>query len=262
MFREYDIIRLAQITDPHLGKNPGDTLLGVDTDQSLSDVLAQLPRDHHVIATGDLSNDASPESYRRFADAMTDHGLQQWSCLPGNHDDDQVMARVLGPEAMNPVQVHGGWLVLSLNSRVPGYEHGNLSSSELAFLDKTLARHKDLHAVVFLHHQPVPVGSKWLDQYIVRSADQFFNVLKGHDNVRGVCWGHVHQDFQAVRDGVKLFGSPSTCAQFKPNCDDFAVDTAMPGFRLLELHANGNIKTQVNRVQEKDYNIDLASCGY
>ncbi len=262
MFRESDIIKLAQITDPHLGKNPGDTLLGVDTDRSLSDVLAQLPTDHHVIVSGDLSNDASPESYRRFADTLAQYQIHQWSCLPGNHDDDQVMNRVLGPAVINPVQVHGRWLVILLNSRVPGYEHGDLSTCELAFLDKTLSRHKDLHALVFLHHQPVPVGSKWLDQYIVRSADRFFSTLDKHNNVRAVCWGHVHQDFHTVRNGVQLFGSPSTCAQFKPNCDEFTVDTAMPGYRLFQLMPNGALKTEVNRVSEKDYNIDLASCGY
>lgn len=262
MFFQSNVMRVVQVTDPHLGKNPGDTLLGVDTDRSLRDVLAQLPKNDMVIASGDLSNDGSPESYRRFADTLSECQVNNWSCLPGNHDDLDVMQRVLGPAVINPVQILGSWLLLQLNSRVPGYEHGDLSDSELAFLDKTLARHADMNVMVFLHHQPVPVGSRWLDQYIVRSADRFFSVLDKHNNVRAVAWGHVHQDFQTLRNGVKLFGTPSTCAQFKPNCDDFTVDTAMPGYRLFELHRNGTINTQVNRVAQQDYQIDLASNGY
>ncbi|WP_317933335.1 3',5'-cyclic-AMP phosphodiesterase [Halioxenophilus sp. WMMB6] len=262
MYFQRDTIRIAQISDPHLGKNPGDCLLGVDTDRSLNDVLSQLPEHDLVIASGDLSNDGSPESYRRFADTLAHAGINSWSCLPGNHDDEQVMQRVLGPEVVNRVMVHDSWLLVLLNSRVPGYEYGNLSDRELAFLDKALSRNSNMNAMVFLHHQPVPVGCRWLDQYIVRSADRFFSVLDRHDNVRAVAWGHVHQDFQTIRNGVQLFGTPSTCAQFKPNSDDFAVDTAMPGYRLFELHRDGGISTQVNRVGVRDYNIDLASCGY
>lgn len=262
MYPYTSTIRIAQISDPHLGRTPGDTLLGVDTDRSLGDVLAQLPEHDLVIASGDLSNDGSPESYRRFADSLAQKGIHRWSCLPGNHDDDQVMRRVLGSAVINPVLVEGGWLLILLNSRVPGYEHGDLSERELAFLDKTLARHAGLNAMVFLHHQPVPVGCRWLDQYVVRSNDAFFNVLDKHSHVRAVAWGHVHQDFHAERNGVQLFGSPSTCAQFTPNSDDFAVDTAMPGYRLFELHSDGSLTTQVNRVSAQDYNIDLASNGY
>lgn len=262
MFFQSNVIRVVQITDPHLGKIPGDTLLGVDTDQSLRDVLGQLPKSEMVVASGDLSNDGSPESYRRFADTLAEHQINNWSCLPGNHDDLDVMKRVLGPAVINPVQVMGSWLLLHLNSRVPGFEHGDLSDNELTFLDKTLARHSGMNAMVFLHHQPVPVGSAWLDQYVVRSSDRFFETLDKHNNVRAVAWGHVHQDFQAVRNGVKLFGSPSTCAQFKPNNDEFAVDTAMPGYRLFELHKDGSLNTQVNRVSQRDYQIDLASNGY
>jgi len=262
MFFQSNLVRIAQISDPHLGKTPGDTLLGVDTDRSLRDVLDQLPRNDMVIVSGDLSNDGSPESYRRFADTMGECGVANWSCLPGNHDELEVMNRVLGPAVINPVQVIGSWLLLQLNSRVAGYEHGDLNDSELAFLDKTLSRHHGMNVMVFLHHQPVAVGCKWLDQYVVRSADRFFNIIEKHENVRGVSWGHVHQDFQTVRHGVKLFGNPSTCAQFKPNSDEFAVDTAMPGYRLFELHKDGTINTQVNRVTQRDYHIDLASNGY
>jgi Icc protein len=262
MLSSTETIRIVQITDPHLGKTEGECLVGVDTDASLIDVVSDLPRHDLAIVTGDLSNDGSPESYRRFSDTLSAHGVHRWSCLPGNHDDPEVMARVLGPQAMNPIIVSGNWLFVSLNSRVPGFEHGDLTESELLFLDRTLARHPKLNTMVFLHHQPMPVGCAWLDQYVVRSADRFFHILDKHPNVRGVAWGHVHQDFHTLRNGVQLFGSPSTCVQFKPNCDDFAVDTAMPGHRLFEFHPDGKISTNINRVAQKDYRIDFACSGY
>ncbi|GAB2197568.1 3',5'-cyclic-AMP phosphodiesterase [Sessilibacter sp. MAH4] len=255
-------IRIAQVTDPHLGRSYGDKLLGVDADQSLRDVLADLSAHDLLIASGDISNDGSPESYRRFADTIAEFGFSRYACLPGNHDDHEVMARVMGPAVMNPVLVNDSWIFILLNSRVPGYEYGDLADTELTFLDKTLARHPNHHVMVFLHHQPVRVGSAWIDQYIVRSADRFFSIIDKHKNVRGVAWGHVHQDFHTERNGVHLFASPSTCIQFKPNCDDFTLDTEMPGYRMFELHADGQITTEVNRVSERDYKVDYSSHGY
>lgn len=255
-------IRLAQITDPHLGKQPGDELLGVNTDLSLQDVLSTLPEHDLLIASGDISNDGSPESYRRFADTLTSQGISRFACLPGNHDEHEVMARVMGPAVMNPVLVLGSWIFILLNSRVPGFEYGDLSESELKFLDKTLGRHPNHHAMIFLHHQPVKVGSAWIDQYLVRSADRFFNILDQHSNVRGVAWGHVHQDFHEIRNGVELFASPSTCIQFKPNNDQFALDDTMPGYRMFNLQSDGGITTSIGRVEGKNYNTDFSSSGY
>ena len=39
--------------------------------------------------------------------------------------------------------------------------------------------------------------------------------------------------------------SPSTCAQFLPNSDDFALDVRSPGYRWLELSDNGAMHTKV-----------------
>jgi Icc protein len=39
--------------------------------------------------------------------------------------------------------------------------------------------------------------------------------------------------------------SPSTCTQFRPNSDDFALDVRPPGYRWLDLTANGKIQTKV-----------------
>ena len=113
-----------------------------------------------------------------------------------------------------------------------------------------------------LHHQPVLVGSKWIDQYIVRNADAFFGVLDRFTNVKAVVWGHVHQDFSGKRKSVDLFATPSTCVQFKPLCDDFTVDTLMPGYRWFDLKDDGTLTTGIERVTGKEYVIDYKSAGY
>ncbi|MBT8148658.1 MAG: phosphodiesterase, partial [Gammaproteobacteria bacterium] len=76
---------------------------------------------------------------------------------------------------------------------------------------------------------------------------------------------HVHQEFNGTDarvPGAQLIASPSTCIQFAPHSDDFKLDTLMPGYRWLDLHADGRITTGVSRVRDAELSMDLASSGY
>ncbi len=89
------------------------------------------------------------------------------------------------------------------------------------------------------------MGSHWLDQVGLRNAEAFFAVLDRHSRARAVIWGHVHQEYAGQRGALALYGTPSTCAQFRPRIDGFAIDSLPPGFRILELGADGSIATAV-----------------
>ena len=56
--------------------------------------------------------------------------------------------------------------------------------------------------------------------------------------------------------------APSTCIQFHPTNDNFTIDNAQPGYRWLNLGADGTIESGVERVSGKSYNIDFSSTGY
>src|SRR5690554_5532482 len=156
----------------------------------------------------------------------------------------------------------GNWLVVLLDSAVPGQVYGYLADTELQYLQDVLVNNPDKHLMVMLHHQPVPVGSAWIDQYILRNAEAFFEIIDQYVQVKAVVWGHVHQDFIGERKGVQLIATPSTCVQFKPSCDEFTVDTQMPGYRWFELYDEGVFATGISRVTDKQYTIDYKSAGY
>ncbi|WP_246125184.1 3',5'-cyclic-AMP phosphodiesterase [Exilibacterium tricleocarpae] len=259
-------LRLVQVTDCHLGSNPGDDLLGLDTDLSLHDVLALIreeqPSPDLVLATGDISGCADLPAYQRFLKLIEAQFTVPMAWLAGNHDTPDVMEAALEGRPMPKVILAGNWLVVLLDSSVRGHEHGDLTTAELTFLQDTLNRYSERHTLVFLHHQPVPIGSAWVDQYIVRSAGRFFDIVDAHPQVKGISWGHVHQEFHQIRNGVSLWSTPSTCVQFKPNCDEFTVDHTMPGYRWYDLHPDGRLETAVSRIAKKDYPIDYASSGY
>ena len=129
-------------------------------------------------------------------------------------------------------------------------------------LETHLQSAPDENTLVCLHHQPVPMGSEWLDTMAVDNPDEFFAVIDRHPQVRGILWGHVHQEFNGTRNGVRLMSAPSTCIQFLPNSKEFSLDTATPGYRWLELHPDGRIETGVERIATVPGEIDMASNGY
>lgn len=242
-------VRLLQFTDPHLYGQADGKLRGVTTYPALLATLEHArarywPVDA-VLATGDLVQD-DPSGYARFREVFGALGVPVF-CIPGNHDEPGAMVRELsGP----PFQLGGvarwrGWIGVMLDSYLHGKAQGRLSESALAGLDEALSANARAHAIVCLHHHPVAVGSQWLDEVALENPEEFFAVLDRHRNVRAVLWGHVHQLHESQRNGVRLLSAPSTCAQFLPGSQGFAIDRRPPGYRWLELHPDGRISTDV-----------------
>lgn len=260
-------LRLVQISDTHLYRDPAGRLMGLDTQASLDAVLVRLretfwPPDA-LLLTGDLVHDMSPEGYRRLAARLSDLGVPA-HCLPGNHDDPTLLREYLGGPGIHTGRCAdlGDWRLVLLDSTLAGEDSGVLSQHELQGLDICLGEAPDRPALICLHHQPVPVGSSFMDAMALINADDFFAVLDRHPQVRGVLWGHVHQAFSGERNGVGLFGCPSTCVQFLPGAERFGLDEQPPGFRWLLLHADGRIETGIIRLEAQSSAIDRGAPGY
>jgi Icc protein len=147
----------------------------------------------------------------------------------------------------------GNWLIVLLDSTVAGESGGQLSAAQLEFLDASLRANASRHALVCLHHQALPAGSEWIDQLGLAQSERLTDTLKSHPNVRAVLWGHVHQQAHQRIDGIEWMSTPSTCVQFKPGSKTFALDDLAPGYRRIELHADGSIVTEVHRLGQGDF---------
>ena len=261
-------LRVVQLSDFHLFADPEGCLLGLNTQFSLEKVLERVRREQQspdlVVATGDLSQDGSFESYRRLEQALSALPAPVY-WLEGNHDKAAPMMSALKDHEarISPcVAEVGPWTLVMLDSTVPGEVPGDLFEEDLVFLNRALSEARGEHLLVCLHHHPVPMNSSWLDTQLVGSAKRFFEVIDAHPRVRGILWGHVHQEYDGCRNGVRLLSVPSTCVQFKPGSEDFAVDDASPGYRWLDLHSDGSIETAVSRVEGIDFQVDFSVKGY
>ncbi|SEO93460.1 3',5'-cyclic-AMP phosphodiesterase [Aquisalimonas asiatica] len=262
-------LRVLQITDTHLYGDDG-RLAGVDTEATCRAVVdavryQRTPADL-LLLTGDVIHDGAerPESAYRDAkrqfDALGVPGL----VIPGNHDDATRLARTFaaGNVQQRDALLAGDWLCIMLDSSLPDAVSGHVSAGQLQRLDDCLSAHPDRHALVCLHHQPVPVGCGWIDQLGLQNSDELFAVLDRHASVRAVVWGHVHQEYDGWRNGVRLLASPSTCVQFHPDSDDFRIDPRPPGYRWFELRPDGALSTEVIRLSDVPAGLDLGLPGY
>lgn len=261
--------RIVQITDSHLFADRSTIFDGLNTFDTLCDVVELVcGQQEHIdclLCTGDLAQDSSIQAYHNFLEAMAPlRAPQMW--ISGNHDIRSNMQQSLERHSVHlgrSAQL-GNWRIILLNSNVEGQIYGLLDQKELADLDLELAdsERNGAHVLVCVHHNCLPVQAAWLQQHCLKNSDELFSVLDRYTHVRGILYGHIHQEFEAARNGVKIMASPSTCIQFHPTCDDFTIDNAKPGYRWLVLCADGEISSGVERVQGKSYDIDFSSTGY
>ena len=261
-----DSIVLVQLSDSHLFADADGRLLGMDTRDSLQQVIQRVldeqPQIDLVLASGDISQDGSEQSYRRFRQMVDQIAApQRW--FAGNHDDLPAMRQVCANSPLlEPVIDQGNWRIILLDSSIPGAVPGYLAAEQLDLLDKSLTEAGDRHVLVSFHHHPVAVGCRWLEPIGLRNAEALFEVIDRFASVRAVLWGHIHQELDQQRKGVRLLASPSTCVQFAPGSEEFQVDHEAPGYRWLRLFADGRLDTGVSRVTDIEFEIDYSIKGY
>lgn len=245
-----DPVRILHVTDPHLFADAEGSLRGTVTQATLAAVLADIDRQGWpadlVAMTGDLIQDDSAAAYDRFVDIMRPLGLPI-HCIPGNHDVREIMREKLAGEPFSycdAVEINN-WLITGIDSCLDGDAGGRVSNDELERLASQLRSTAAAHVAVLLHHPPLPMNSKWLDTVGLHNATGFLDLITAAGNVRTAIFGHVHQQFDEMYESVRIIGTPSSCAQFLPGSDDFALDDKPPAYRRIILNEDGTIDSEL-----------------
>ncbi len=243
-------LRLLQLSDLHLPCIEASGLDGsretrhIDTFASLEQILTHVHSTQEeydaVVVSGDIAQEPSDQTYRRFLALMQD--LQKpVICTPGNHDDSHLLQRIVAQARVNCafVSVIAGWKIINLGSVVSGAVHGEISATTLQGLQAQLNSDESSPVVVITHHHPVDCGSPWLDRINLVNGDHLIELLTHHANVRALIHGHIHQTRIEQRQHLQIISGPSTCIQFKPKSDQFSLDTPGPGYQVISLTSDG-----------------------
>lgn len=259
-------VLLVQLSDSHLFADADGKLLGMNTHDSLQRVIERVldeqPQVDLILASGDLSQDGSLASYQRFRQLHEQiPAPARW--FAGNHDELPAMqAACADSDLLQPIIDLGNWRIILLDTSIPGAVPGYCSAEQLALLEQALQTAGDRHVLVTFHHHPVSIGCRWMEPIGIRNPEALFAVTDRHPQVQAMLWGHIHQEFDQLRNGVRLLASPSTCVQFAPGSEEFQVDQEAPGYRWLRLYADGRLETAVSRVVGIHFEVDYSIKGY
>jgi 3',5'-cyclic-AMP phosphodiesterase len=249
------LLRILQISDFHLCADPATLVYGMNTDQSLSNVLRVLAQhafpDSLLLATGDLSQDGSAASYERVRAFLQRTGLD-FHCLPGNHDDALLMQISLPcPRRL----YRAGWQLILLDTTITDSPGGAIKASDLGHVNEWLREYPNMPCIIFMHHAAITMESEWLDAMRIDNADSLLDCMATFSQVKAVAFGHVHQELDIRHRAIRFLACPSTCAQFLPKSTHFELDLIAPGLRWIDLYANGHMETGIVRIDHTRHGL-------
>jgi len=213
---------LLHLSDPHLLGGPQALHGVVDSEarlrQLFDEVGASGARPEAVIFTGDLADRGEAEAYAKLR-AIVDPACQAlgaeviWAM--GNHDDRANFRTGLldQPADDSPVDhtyFIDGLRIITLDTSVPGYHHGELSSAQLDWLASELATPAPDGTILALHHPPVPSVLDLAVLVELRGQAELAGVLRNSD-VRTILGGHLHYSTTATFAGIPVSVASATC---------------------------------------------------
>jgi 3',5'-cyclic-AMP phosphodiesterase len=236
-------VLLAQLSDLHIC----DEWEGVDPAPRLERVVEAIrslpdPVDA-VLVSGDLTDDASEESYHLARGLLGRFGVPV-HVLPGNHDDRAGLRAAfdLPGAAAEPVNYSvavGALRLVVFDSIVPGQDPGAYSPEQLAWLDEELGRAGKTPTLLALHHPPLLTGLPDWDAINLPPAEReaLAEVVARHPQLRAITGGHLHRTAASVLAGCPVFSAPSACLQARPDFAGSDVEFVdPPGFALHVLN--------------------------
>lgn len=217
---------IAHVSDTHFlgGKRP---LYGsVDTDAHLTQALRQIElsgaRPEALVFTGDLADLGEPDAYsrlRRLVEPVAERLGATIIWVMGNHDERADYSDLLFdtplPDGAKPTQDRiydiNGLRIISFDTTVPGYHHGEVTDEQLAWLADVLATPAPHGTLLALHHPPIPTPRlEAMGMLELFDQGRLADVIRGTD-VRTILAGHLHFSTHSTFAGIPVSVASATC---------------------------------------------------
>jgi len=212
---------IAQITDVHLGFEPGnpDELNRRRLDTALRTLSEMTPRPDLLLATGDLADTGDDLlSYRRLEEAVAGLPFPVHYAL-GNHDGREAF-RAAFPDApmadgFHQYAIEGHDLrILVLDTLEEGRHGGGFCQIRAAWLRARLAEAPGKPTLLVLHHPPIESGHSWMTENPEAEwVERLEAIVAAQSNIVAVIAGHLHRPVVTRWAGTTLAVCPSTAPQ-------------------------------------------------
>lgn len=214
---------IAHISDTHFLGGKRALYGAVDTASHLAQALHQLERSgampEAIVFTGDLADLGEPDAYQRLRDLVEPVAERlgaQIVWVMGNHDErpeysSQLFDEAASQEPQDRVYGIGGLRIISLDSTVPGYHHGEITGGQLEWLAGVLGTPAPHGTLLALHHPPIPTPRlEAMGMLELLEQRRLAEVIRGTD-VRGILAGHLHYSTHSTFAGIPVSVAAATC---------------------------------------------------
>jgi len=253
-------VSFVHISDSHIGPTADYARHGqvsLPCSERVVRLINDLPvQPDFVVHTGDVVTNPHPAAYRLAVETFSRLNTPVYYAT-GNHDRPEDLHHFfpMGPKedllpgrnALTYRFYVKGYQFLVLDGRGPDEidPHGILSDAQLQVL-RAEARPDGPPLAIFVHYPTLPLNSPWMDRNMRLLNWQPFHeaLLPARERLRGVFYGHVHQNMQTVRDGIHYVSVASLFSQFTAWPTD--VETGFdpdhpPGYNFVTLQPQQTI---------------------
>ncbi len=222
------MLRFIHITDTHIHTDESYILPYaryapiVGARQLVTQVNALGFTPDFILHTGDIAYDPVPEVYPTIKDLFG--GLKApVYYIAGNHDHRETVQTLLMRRDELQVYPHyeldikGVQCVFVDSNASEVMPHGRVSEEQLEWLDALCASDDDRPMMIAVHHNPLAVGVPWMDTHMkIENGEEFHAIVRqARDRLGGVFHGHIHQEYDVLRDGVLYSSGASPWCAFK-----------------------------------------------
>ena len=136
------MIKIIQITDPHLTKDKNTEIRACKTYSSFKKVIHWIDRNekpNFILVSGDISDDGSIESYLLYKNKIESLNKPFFSIL-GNHDNHDNFKLIFQNNfpIVQSIPLSDEWVLIVLDSSVTGKEGGMLTNNQLKKIRKLI----------------------------------------------------------------------------------------------------------------------------
>ena len=242
---------IAHVSDTHLLAG-GRPLYGTaNTIEHLEQALAQLERStahpQAIIFTGDLADLGEPDAYVRLRSIVEPAAARMnaeiiW--VMGNHDERAQYSSLLFDEESDAPQdrvyMIDGLRIISFDTTVPGYHHGDITDEQLDWLRNELATPAPNGTLLAVHHPPIPTPMlEAMGMLELQRQERLAEVLKGSD-VRAILAGHLHYSTHSTFAGIPVSVASATCYTLDLSAEDRLLSGVDYGQAVNVVHVYEN----------------------
>lgn len=233
-------MKLIAISDPHL-PSFNESIANFDANNNFLKAISIIRNKQFdmLLILGDVAyKKANKHSYQLLFNGLSTVS-QNIYCLPGNHDEWEVMYKIMHTRIQNTT----GSFEHSFASTPFLFLDSSSGIMPIQFIEKFLQKHKNQAVCLCAHHPVVPTQAQYMEQrYALHNRQEVLDLLETHSAPITVISGHYHCSTESLHKNIRQIVVPSLLYQIPLTAKKFAIDNR---FGFCEITVGNNAECEV-----------------